>query len=93
MEGLIAITIGLVGIAVLLFLGFKVFRLLVGYEIADDSIKVLLFHYIPIYKIPFTNIEKIYLQRFHEVVIVPGWHFPSRIFSRRVTIELKNSWF
>jgi len=78
---------------VVAFTFFRLFRLITAYKITDDCIKVLLFHFIPIYKIKFTNIEKIYEQQFHEVALVPGWHFPSRVFGRRVTIELKDAWF
>lgn len=92
-ERLIFLAVIILSMGLVAFVFFRLFRLLISYRITDKDIKILLFHFIPIYKIPFTNIEKIYEQKFHEVFLIPGWHFPSMIFSKRVTIELKDAWF
>jgi len=84
-------TIILMGLAAFVF--FRLFRVLIAYKITDKNITVLLFHFLPIYRVRFEKIVKMHSARVHEVAVIPGWHFPSRVFGRRVVIEMKDTWF
>lgn len=88
---LLAIVILLMGLALyaLLFL----FRLLFAYKITDKDITVLLFHIVPIYRIPFTKIVEMHSAPVHEVALIPGMHLFRYPFGKRVVIEMRNTWF
>lgn len=88
---LLAIVIPLMALG--LFLLFQLFRLFFSYKITDKDITVLLFHFLPIYRIPFEKIVEMHSAPFHEVALVPGMHLFTRVFARRVVIEMKDRWF
>ena len=69
------------------------FRNLFSYEIREKDILVRLFRVMPIYKVPFDKIVAIRNARVHEVALVPGMHLSTRLFARRVAIEMKDRWF
>ena len=91
MEGYILIFLNTVLIGILLFIGFYLFRFLFKYEITDKNIKILLFRFIPIYRIQFSKIEKTYIARFHEVFLIPGLHFLRRPFRKTIVIEMRDT--
>src|SRR5882724_4355894 len=86
-----AITFIVMGAVLFAMLG--IWRILFSYEITDKDVRVLLFHVVPLYWIPFRKIVKMHEAPFHEVVLVPGKHFFTRMFGRRVVIETRDTWF
>lgn len=85
-------TIALMGLAA--FVLYRLFRVLIAYNITDKSIDVLLFHFLPIYKVPYNKIVAIRVAPVWEVALVPGMHLPTRpLAKRRVAIEMKDRWF
>ena len=93
MNRLLLVALIILSMGVALTLALQLFRLLIGYKVTDKDIAILLFHLVPIYRIPFRKIKKIYSAPMYEVMLIPGLHFPSRVFSRRVVIERRNTWF
>jgi hypothetical protein len=79
--------------ALLAYAGLQVFRLLFRYEITNKDIVVYLFHFLPIYRVPFNKIVAIHNRPLHEVMLVPGVHLFTRPFARNVVIEQKDRWF
>jgi hypothetical protein len=69
-----------------------IWRALIAYRITDRDITVLLFHILPVYHIPFDKIKRIHEAPFYEVAFVPGMHFFTRPFARRVVIEMRDRW-
>lgn len=92
-ENLLLLAAVIPSMALGLFLLFQLFRLFFSYKITDKDITILLFHFLPIYRIPFEKIVEIHSAPFHEVALVPGMHLFTRVFARRVVIEMKNKWF
>lgn len=83
-----------IAIMVLLFSCMvSLFRLLFSYKITSKGIQVLLFNKFPIYRIPFQKIDSIYTANFLQVALVPGLHFPTRIFKKRVVIKTNGTMF
>lgn len=93
MSDYILIFLTVVSMGTVLYLFFQLFRLFFSYKITDKDITVLLFHFLPIYRMPFEKIVKIHSAPFHEVALVPGMHLFTRVFARRVVIEMKDRWF
>ena len=88
----LAATVALMGLAAFIF--FYLFRLIFSYEIRDKDILVRLFHFLPLYKIPFSKIVAMRVAPVWEVALVPGMHLPTRpLATRRVAIEMKDRWF
>lgn len=80
--------------ALLLYAGVQSFRLIFSYEIRGGEILVRLFHFLPLYKVPFSKIVAIRVAPVWEVALVPGMHLPTRpLATRRVAIEMKDRWF
>jgi hypothetical protein len=91
---LILITLSLAAMGLLLFGVWQVLpKFLLSYEITSSHIQVLLFRTIPIYWIPFKKIKEMHEAPFHEVALVPGVHLFTRMFARRVVIEMRDKWF
>ena len=76
-----------------LFVTQWIFKFMFSYEIRDRDILVRLFHFLPIYKIPYEKIVKMHVAPVWEVAIIPGMHFFTRPFAKRVVIEQRNRWF
>lgn len=93
MSGYILIFLTLISMGAVLYAFFYLFRLLFAYKITDKHVVVLLFHSLPIYRIPFGKIVEMHSAPFHEVALVPGMHLFTRVFARRVVIEMKDRWF
>jgi hypothetical protein len=93
LEHLAAIAIGVIIVALLLLLSSQVFRVIFSYSIREKEIAVLLFHTVPIYTIPYGKIVKMHEAPFYEVALVPGVHLFTRVFARRVVIEMRDRWF
>lgn len=91
MEGYILIFLNTVLIGIILFVAFYLFRFLFKYEITEKNIRILLFRFIPIYKIQFSKIEKTYIARFHEVFLIPGLHFLRLPFRKTIVIEMRDT--
>ena len=68
-------------------------RLLISYKISENHITVFLLRTIPIYWIPFRKIKALHVRAFYEVVLVPGVHLFTRLFAKRVMIEMRDKWF
>lgn len=83
---------GVATIAICAVAAYYSFRLFFSYEIREKDILVRLFHFLPIYKVPYNKIVAIRNAPFHEIVLVPGMHLATRLFARRVAIEMKNRW-
>ncbi len=93
LEGILLIA-GTLAVMGLLFVGYVlVWRVVFAYDVTDEHVTVLLFGRIPIYRIPFRKIVKMHEAPFHEVVLVPGKHFFTHMFGRRVVIETRDTWF
>jgi hypothetical protein len=92
-EKIILIAAALAVMMLLLFLAGRLPQLLVSYKITDRDIRVLLFHTLPIYSIPFGKIVKMHEAPFYEVALVPGVHLFTRTFARRVVIQMRDKWF
>lgn len=88
---LLAIVVPIITLSLALL--FQVFRLLFAYKITDKEIIVLLFHFLPIYKVPFNKIVAMHVASVWEVAIVPGMHLFTRPFAKRVVIEQKDRRF
>src|SRR3989344_7779707 len=89
---MLAIVIPLMGLAAFAF--FYLFRLIFSYEIRNNDILVRLFHFLPLYKVPYNKIVAIRVAPVWEVALVPGMHLPTRpLATRRVAIEMKDRWF
>ena len=86
-----AITFIVMGAVLFAMLG--IWRILFSYEITDKDVRVLLFHVVPLYWIPFRKIVKMHEAPFHEVALVPGVHLFTRTFARRVVFEMRDKWF
>jgi hypothetical protein len=86
-----AITFTVLGVVLFGMMG--VWRILFSYEVTDKDVRVLLFHVLPLYWIPFRKIVKTHEAPFHEVVLVPGVHLFTRTFARRVVFETRDKWF
>jgi hypothetical protein len=82
------IIFGVVSVIAILCISSQVFKLIFAYNVSDSEIIVQLFHALPIYRIPFRKIEKIREAPMYEVALVPGMHFFTRPFGRRVVIEM-----
>lgn len=93
MSDYISILFYLVIMGMFLFVCTYLFSFLIKYKITDKDIKILLFNFILIYKIPFEKIIKISSIPFYETIFTPGLHFLKYIFARRVVIEMKDTWF
>lgn len=88
----LAATVALMGLAAFAF--FYLFRLIFSYEIRDRDILVRLFHFLPLYKVPYNKIVAIRVAPVWEVALVPGMHLPTRpLATRRVAIEMRDRWF
>jgi hypothetical protein len=85
-----AITFVVMGIVLFGVMG--IWRILFSYEITDKDVRVLLFHFVPFYWIPFNTIVKMHEAPFYEVVFIPGKHFFTRMFGRRAVIETRDTW-
>jgi len=66
------------------------FRLLFGYRLENNKIIILLFHFLPIYKILVSDIKEIYSAGMLQTLLIPGLRFDSRIFEQRVVIVTKS---
>lgn len=88
----IFILMGVATMALCAVSGYYFFRLFFSYEIREKDVLVRLFHLLPIYKVPFNKIVAIRKAPFHEIVLVPGMHLSTRLFARRVAIEMKDRW-
>lgn len=87
------IAVGVILVGILLLLSSQVFKLVFSYSIREKEIAVLLFHAVPIYTIPYSKIVKMHKATFYEVALVPGVHLFTRVFARRVVIEMRDRWF
>ncbi|WP_292530886.1 hypothetical protein [Methylocystis sp.] len=88
----LAATIAVMLLAAFAF--FYLFRLIFSYEIRDRDILVRLFHFLPLYKVPYNKIVAMRVAPVWEVALVPGMHLPTRpLATRRVAIEMKDRWF
>jgi hypothetical protein len=88
----LAATIAVMGLAAFAF--FYLFRLIFSYEIREKDILVRVFHFLPLYKVPYNKIVAIRVAPVWEVALVPGMHLPTRpLATRRVAIEMKDRWF
>ena len=92
LKNILLIAVAVMVMGLLLAGAFRLFRLLFSYRIADDGITVLLFHIIPIYRIPFRKIKQLREASVYEVALVPGMHLFTRPFARRVVIEMRDTW-
>jgi hypothetical protein len=86
------IAVGLILVGALLILASRVFKLIFSYSVRETEIVVLLFHAVPIYRIPFHVIETLHEAPVYEVALIPGMHLFTRPFARRVVIEMRDRW-
>lgn len=91
-NNLLVIAIAILLIGVLLYVFLQLFRFFFSYEITNKDITVHLFHFLPVYRVPFRKIVDIHTAPFHEVALVPGVHLFTRPFAKRVVIEMKDTW-
>ncbi len=93
LNGLLLIIFSLAVMGLLAVTVEGLWRHVFAYQITDKDVRVLLFNRLPIYRIPFHKIVKMHEAPFYEVALVPGKHFFTRTFAKRVVIETKNTWF
>jgi hypothetical protein len=93
LEHLTGIAVGVIFVGLILLLSSQIFKLIFSYSIRETEIAVLLFRAVPIYTIPYSTIIKVHKASFYEVALVPGVHLFTRVFARRVVIEMRDRWF
>jgi hypothetical protein len=93
LDNLILIGGALLVMGLLLGTMTQIWKVLIAYRITDHDIQVLLFHFIPIYHIPFHKIVKMHEASFYEVALVPGFHLFTQPFAQRVVIKQRGRWF
>lgn len=89
----IIILMGVATMALCAVVGYYSFRFIFSYEIRDKDILVRLFHFFPLYKVPFNKIVAMRVAPVWEVALVPGMHLFTRPFAKRVAIEMRDRWF
>jgi hypothetical protein len=91
-TNLVLIAAGIVLVGAILVISSQAFQFIFAYSVNESGIVVQLFHVIPIYRIPFRSIKKLYEAPFYEVALVPGMHLFTRPFGRRVVIDMGDKW-